>query len=137
MVGGMGIDSQTGWFDKIKRTGQGPTEICQHSNAGKDHFGCTFLHICEWCRGDHQRINCIKSDEKTTRKIENWRLIVQNPQYLCGYIWGTNLGLDTPSVLSALLRDPLPGVPINDYKHGLVTQTINDNLHLFRIVTPI
>ena len=74
---------------------------------------------------------------KKRERVENWRSTVRNPRYLRGYVWGIDLGLDTPSVSSTLHRDPLLGVPINDYKHDLVTQTINNNLHLFKIVTPI
>ena len=45
--------------------------------------------------------------------------------------------VDTPSVTPALYQDPLPGVPDSDYKHDLVTQTIKNHSHLFKIVTPI
>ena len=42
-----------------------------------------------------------------------------------------------PSVTSTLFKDPLLGLPEEDYKHEWVTSTLDKYPHLFKIVTPI
>ena len=77
-----------------------------------------------------------KEMRKWVERVRDWKTFARNPQYWQGFIWGWTQKVDRPSGMSTLYQDPLPGVPVSDYKHDLVTQTIKSHSHLFKIVTP-
>ena len=78
----------------------------------------------------------VEKKERESR-LKQWRSVVRNPKYRRGFIWNADVEASTPSVTSTLFHRPLSDVPIGDYEHTLVTETIVRNADLFKIVTPI
>ena len=95
---------------------------------------CTSVNVAE---ENIKELIVPKEMRKRDEKVRDWKTFARNPRYRRGFIWGSTQKVDTPSVTSTLYWDPLPGVPISDYKHDLVTQTIENHSYLFKIVTPI
>ena len=71
------------------------------------------------------------------RMHEQWKTVVRNPKYRRGFIWNADVEMSTPSVSLTLYHKPLPDVPVEDYSYSLVTDMIDGNTDLFKVVTPI
>lgn len=87
--------------------------------------------------GDTDESTVDEGRKSRALKSERWRSVVRNPKYRRGFMWNGGIEVSTPSVTSTLYHKPLPSVPLEDYDHTLVTDTIAQYPHLFKVVTPI
>lgn len=71
--------------------------------------------------------------QKGTREMTNG----MRPKYLCYNIWDPNSDFSPNTSDWTLTAEPLEGPPQSALDDELVTKTINENPHLFKIVTPI
>ncbi|KAF9516126.1 hypothetical protein BS47DRAFT_1293006, partial [Hydnum rufescens UP504] len=87
-------------------------------------------------------IEVLTAGAKEARKgrSEVWHERVLHPKFLRGFQWdsiGSVAHSQTPSATFTETAPPVPSVPVDDYQHTNVTDTISRYPHLFTIVTPI
>jgi hypothetical protein len=119
----------------VWKQGKFEAEECRRYIAGVPHYNCRFRHICDQCQGEHRRMPAPR-EMRSKERIEEWRRTVRKPRYMRGLIWGDK-DTRTPLASSTVFREPLKGVLDDDFSHELVTQTLEENAYLFKIVMPI
>src|SRR5258708_28836537 len=82
-----------------------------------------------------EELHAPKTVRRKEERVNEWRRVVRDPQYLRGFVWGEELS--TPSATSTLFKKPLPSIPEDDLKHKWVTNTICEYPYLFKVVSLI
>src|SRR5258708_20960734 len=83
-----------------------------------------------------EELHAPKTVRRKEERVNEWRRVVRDPQYLQGFVWGEE-ELSTPSATLTLFKKPLPSIPEDDLKHKWVTNTIHEYPYLFKVVSPI